>query len=62
MNQLFGPTLDEQIQCVRREIELREKVYDRLIRQGRMTPEKADREIESMEAVLGTLEQVRDGR
>ena len=54
-DQLFAPTLDEQIACVEREIAMRERVYPGWVRAGRMTQQKADREIETMRAVLATV-------
>lgn len=52
-------TLDEQIDCVRREISMRRRVYPRWIDAWRMTEERADHEIAAMEAVLATLESLR---
>lgn len=52
-------TLDEQIQCVRREIGMRERVYPSRIANGKMTAATAAHEIETMEHVLATLEQQR---
>ncbi len=48
-------TLQEQIDCVVREIKMREQVYPRLVSQGKMRQEKADRELTAMRAVLATL-------
>lgn len=48
-------SLDEQIKCVRRELALRERVYPGWVKSGRMNPERAAREIASMQAVLDTL-------
>lgn len=61
MSDLFTPTLDEQIRCVAREIDLRRRVYPRWIEQGRLKPDKAEREIECMVAVLKTLQKASDG-
>ena len=52
-------TLDEQIECVKREIGMRRRVYPRWIEAWRMTEERADHEIAAMEAVLATLESLR---
>ena len=49
-------TIHGQIECVKREIRMREKVYPRWVKNGRMTAQKARDEIESMQAVLDTLE------
>lgn len=51
--------IDVQIQCVEREIGMRERVYPRWIEAKRMTQKKADQEIEAMRAVLATLQQVK---
>lgn len=48
-------SIDDQIACVKREIGMREKVYPRWIEQKKMTQAKADKEIETMKAVLVTL-------
>jgi hypothetical protein len=45
-------TLDEMIGCVRREVNKRQFVYTRLVREGKMNRRVADREIDVMEAVL----------
>lgn len=47
--------LDEQIKCVRREIAMRKHVYPRRVEQSKMTQQAANRELETMEAVLATL-------
>lgn len=54
--------LADQIACVRREIALRNKVYPRWIEKGRMHQTQADREIETMIAVLATLQDVQRQR
>ena len=52
-------TLDEQIECVKREIGMRHSVYPRWVQIGRITQAHADRQIAAMEAVLATLESLR---
>lgn len=52
----------EQIACVRREIRQRERVYARLVENGRMHRDAADREIAAMIAVLATLQDVQRAR
>jgi len=52
-------TLKEQIECVERELEKRRRLYPRWIREGKLNELKATREIESMNAVLGTLNTLR---
>jgi hypothetical protein len=46
----------EQLKCVRREIAMRMRVYPRWVTDRRMTQQKADYEIEAMQAVAATLE------
>lgn len=55
-----GVTIERQIACVRREIGLRRRVYPRWCAAGRITPETAQAEVEAMQAVLATLERLRD--
>lgn len=51
-------SLAEQIRCVEREIAHREIAYGHLIATGKMTHAKAQREADTMRAVLETLRQV----
>ncbi len=53
-------TIDEQIECVRREIAMRQRVYAAWVKKGTMTQDKAAHEIACMEAVHRTLTQVRN--
>lgn len=48
-------TLQQQIDCVRREIAMRERVYPAWVGKGKMKPEVAQHQIEAMKAVLATL-------
>lgn len=50
--------IENQIQCVAREIKMRERCYPRWVRQGRMSESDAQRELERMRAVLHTLQEV----
>ena len=54
--------LADQVACVRREIAMRERAYPGFVRSGRLTQEKADRELATMRAVLETLLAIADGR
>jgi hypothetical protein len=54
-------TLDEQLKCVRRELALRRSAYPKWVKAGRMKAAEADREIQAMEAVLGTLAAAAEG-
>lgn len=51
----LGPTLDEQIKEVERELALRRNVFPRLVASGRMKQDYADICMERMQAVLYTL-------
>lgn len=53
-------TLDEQIVCVAREIEMREQVYARRVLAHHMTQKTADKELARMRAVLSTLQSLKD--
>lgn len=54
------PSLARQIICVDRELALRRRVYKGLVRAGKMKPETARLEIEGVEAVLATLQALRE--
>jgi hypothetical protein len=53
---LLPVSLEEQLACVRRELRLRRRVYERRIHTHRMTEEQAAREMRAMLAVEATLE------
>lgn len=59
MTDLFPVTLDDMIECVQREIAMRHKVYPRWIVTGRMTADKAARELDLMVCVQDKLESLR---
>ena len=61
MPDLLAPTLEEQILCVKREIIMRERNYPGWVKTGRLKQHNAERQIETMIAVLATLERLRDG-
>ena len=48
-------TLREQLDAVKREVELRRTTYPRWVREGRMSPERAAHGIAVMEAVAETV-------
>lgn len=48
-------TLTEQIKCIEREIERRERNYPYLIIQNKMTKGQAEKEIELMKSIYNTL-------
>jgi hypothetical protein len=62
MSVLDRVSLADQITEVHREIEQRKRVYARLIDNGKMTPDEAERRMVTMAAVMRTLEEVRDAR
>lgn len=45
-------TLAEKITCLERELNLRKRVYPRLIDRGKMRPRESDHEIEVIAAIL----------
>lgn len=49
-------SVEQQIECVKREIGMREHVYPRRVADRKMTQALADRELATMRAVLATLE------
>jgi hypothetical protein len=51
-------TIEDQIKAVEREISMRRRVYPKWIISGRMSQEKAVKEVKAMEAVLETLKEV----
>jgi hypothetical protein len=53
-----GPSLKDRFDCVRRELALRRAVYPRLIVGGRLKREKAERELELMEAIVVDYERL----
>lgn len=52
-------TIDEQIDCVKREIGMRERVYPKWVQLRRLSQEQADRELGRMRAVLNTLQNLK---
>lgn len=48
-------TINELIECARREVRLRVHVYPKLIKSKRMQPEQAEREIAMMRAIIERL-------
>lgn len=53
------PTIEDQMLCVAREIKMRRRVFPRWVEAKRMTQAQADREIETMEAVLRSLDKLK---
>ena len=48
-------TLEEQIRCVKREIDYRKRLYPVWVQNGKMTQNDANYQIECMECVLSSL-------
>ncbi len=48
-------TIQEQLECVERELAYRHRCYPRWVEQGRMQLDQASRELVRMEAVRDTL-------
>lgn len=55
MVDLFPITLDEMIAEAKRESELRHRVYDRMVSEGRLGALLAERRIAVMDAIVETL-------
>jgi hypothetical protein len=54
-------TLADQVQCARREIQMRRRVYPKRIAAGKMQVFVADRETAGMQAIAKTLQWLLDG-
>lgn len=52
--------IEDQIDCVKREIGMRERVYPTWVDRRRMSKEQADRELGRMRAVLATLQRLQE--
>ncbi len=57
-DELFPPSLAEQVLCVEREVRMREQVYPRRVANKNMSQKAADRELATMRAVLDTLRKI----
>ena len=55
MDDLEKVQRSDMIDCIKREIGMRKRVYPRRVDLGQMTQEKADREVVVMEAILALL-------
>lgn len=58
---LFPPTLSDMVACARREVAMRSVVFPRRVAEGRMKQATADRELETMRAILEKLEAEQKG-
>ena len=52
-------TLHEQIQCVAREIKLRENCYPKWVSTGRMKEEESKKQLQLMKDVIETLKEIK---
>ena len=62
MQRSLAVTFDEQIEEVKREIATRKRVYPRWVMEQRITHETACKNLARMEAVLKTLQSLKDYR
>lgn len=60
MSGLFQPTLDEQIGELKRELEMRAKVFPGRVAMRAMSQAKADRQVALMQAALESLHRLKD--
>lgn len=52
-------TLDDQINCIKREIKRRKKFYPLMVRDGKLTQDEANLELCTIQAALETLTQLK---
>lgn len=57
----YAVSLEDMLDEVRRELDMRRNVYDRLVKSHKMNRRHADRRIDVMAALLAKLETERDG-
>lgn len=62
MPDFFPVSLEEEIAAVEREISLRKRVYPGRVLSNRMKTDRAEREIQCMEAVLERLKRLKESR
>lgn len=53
-------SLNQQIECARREVAMRERVYPGLVRRGQMTRGQSEYELAAMKAILKSLQSLAD--
>lgn len=54
------PSIIDLVECAKRELALRQRVYPKWVESGRLDARKADHEIECMKAIASRLEKIRD--
>lgn len=59
MADMFRPTLHDMIVEAEREVAFRKRVYPRQVMLRKMTQEKADRQLQLMEAIAAELSRVK---
>jgi len=52
-------SLGEQFDCAVRELDKRQRLYPRWVKEGKLNELKAQREIDAMEAIVRTLDKLR---
>lgn len=52
-------SIAEQLQCARRELEMRRRIYPSWVQRGKMKQDKADHEMQAMQAIVDSLEYFR---
>ena len=48
-------SIDDQIKCAERELDMRQRVYPNLVRNGKITEATAEKEVTAMFAIIDTL-------
>jgi len=55
-------TLDDQIACAKRELDMRKAIYPKMTTRGKMLQGKMDHEIAAMDEIVFTLKRVKSGK
>lgn len=61
MSEINYELLQEMINCVKREVQMRYRVYPKWVREGRMTEQTAEKEKALMYGVQKALQKIYDG-
>lgn len=54
------PSIADLVECAKRELALRQRVYPKWVESGRLDARKADHEVECMQHIVSRLEKIRD--
>ena len=57
MSEFSDVSLTDMLDCARRELKMRERVYPRWVEAKRMSPQQATRETRVMKAIVALLEE-----